>query len=108
MKNTFKKLLLCFMAVSAVVMSSAAVIGTGTQEAPPPDTVDVAAAPEAGYVLRDWQGYIAVFEASGEVPKQITDIPTDTLNSVDREKLRRGVNAESREALLKLMEDFSS
>ena len=38
----------------------------------------------------------------------MTDIPTETLNNVDREKLRTGIEAETREELLSLLEDLSS
>ena len=72
MKNTFKKLLLCFLAAA------------------------------------DWQGYIAVFEDGRQTPKTVTDIPTETLNNVDREKLKTGIEAGTREELLSLLEDLSS
>ena len=38
----------------------------------------------------------------------MTDIPTETLNNVDREKLRTGIEAGTREELLSLLEDLSS
>ena len=72
------------------------------------DRVDLAAAEKQGYCLRDWQGYIAVFEDGRQTPKTVTDIPTETLNNVDREKLKTGIEAETREELLSLLEDLSS
>ena len=97
MKNTFKKLLLCFLAAAAVIMGSAAVksVGNAENSGEPDKNVSLAAAAKQGYCLRDWQGYIA-------------DIPTETLNNVDREKLRTGIEAETREELLSLLEDLSS
>ena len=64
MKNTFKKLLLCFLAAAAVITGSAAVKGMGDAEnsGEPDKNVSLAAAAKQGYCLRDWQGYIAVFE----------------------------------------------
>ena len=99
MKNTFKKLTLCVLALTAVIMSSAAVksiSGTGENNAPG-QKVSLAAADKSFYCLRDWQGYVAV-----------TDIPTETLNKVDREKLKGGIKAATREELLSLLEDLSS
>lgn len=110
MKNTFKKLLLCFLAAAAVIMGSAAVKSGGNAEnsGEPDKNVSLAAAAKQGYCLRDWQGYIAVFEDGRQTPKTVTDIPTETLNNVDREKLRTGIEAETREELLSLLEDLSS
>lgn len=109
MKNTFKKLLLCFLAAAAVITGSAAVKGMGDAEKVEPDkNVSLAAAAKQGYCLRDWQGYIAVFEDGRQTPKTVTDIPTETLNNVDREKLRTGIEAGTREELLSLLEDLSS
>lgn len=110
MKNTFKKLTLCVLALTAVIMSSAAVksiSGTGENNAPE-HNVSLAAADKTSYCLRDWHGYIAVFEGDGETPATVTDIPTETLNKVDREKLKGGIEAATREELLSLLEDFSS
>lgn len=62
MKNTFKKLLLCFLAAAAVIMGSAAVksVGNAENSGEPDKNVSLAAAAKQGYCLRDWQGYIAV------------------------------------------------
>lgn len=110
MKNTFKKLLLCFLAAAAVIMGSAAVksVGNAENSGEPDKSLNIAAASKPGYCLRDWQGYIAVFEDDRRTPKTVTDIPTETLNNVDREKLRTGIEAGTREELLSLLEDLSS
>ena len=110
MKNTFKKLLLCFLAASAVITGSAAAMSTGHSDGSNtrPEKTDIAAASASDYCLRDWQGYIAVFEGAGDTPKTVTEIPTETLNNVDRAKLKTGIRAETREELLSLLEDLSS
>ena len=103
MKNTFKKLLLCFLAAAAVIMGSAAVksVGNAENSGEPDKNVSLAAAEKQGYCLRDWQD-------GRQTPKTVTDIPTETLNNVDREKLKTGIEAETREELLSLLEDLSS
>ena len=110
MKNTFKKLTLCVLALTAVITGSAAVksMGDAGENNAPGQNISLAAADKAAYCLRDWQGYVAVFEGDGQTPSTMTDIPTETLNKVDREKLRSGIEAETREELLSLLEDFSS
>ena len=109
MKNTFKKLLLCFLAAAAVTGSAAVKsVGNAENSGEPDKNVSLAAAAKQGYCLRDWQGYIAVFEDGRQTPKTVTDIPTETLNNVDREKLRTGIEAGTREELLSLLEDLSS
>ncbi len=107
MKNTFKKTALCICVLAALIMCGAAVSDRSGGSAPERSAATVSASC-AAYCLRDWQGYLAVFENGGQTPSAMTDIPTETLNLVDREKLRTGIEAESREELLSLLEDFSS
>lgn len=105
MKTTFKKLILGFLALSAIIMGAAAL------SAPAPASPAVAVPTEVqtgGYYLRDWQGYIAVFEGNAEAPASLTDIETGTLNDVDREKLQNGIPAQDKTELLSLLEDLSS
>ena len=87
MKNTFKKLLLCFLAAAAVITEQRGGQGYGRcrKQRRAGQNVSLAAAAKQGYCLRDWQGYIAVFEDGRQTPKTVTDIPTETLNNVDRE-----------------------
>ena len=106
MKNTFKKTALCVCVLAALIMCGAAVADRSGESAAPVQSVSTAGS--SGYCLRDWQGYVAVFEDGGETPSAMTDIPTETLNLVDREKLRSGIETATREELLSLLEDFSS
>lgn len=110
MKNTFKKLLLCFLVLSAGIMSAAAVKSGSAVREDSPASADAqyAAAQKQVYYLRDWQGYIAVFEGSSETPTTLTDIQTQTLNKVDREKLQNGIPAQSSTELASLLEDLGS
>lgn len=64
---------------------------------------------EAEYILMEHSGVIAVFmPAGGDEPVSLTDIPVDTLRSVDRELLREGIAVSDREELLTLLEDLGS
>ncbi len=106
MKNTFKKLLTGFLAICAVILCAAAL--TAPRSVPAADTASVDMPEDNGYLLRDWQGYIAVFEGRGDTPTSLTDIETATLNDFDREKLRSGIPARDRTELMSLLEDLGS
>ncbi len=101
-----KRPALCVLALTALITAAAAVRSAERVPAETVQSADTASA--GGYCLRDWQGYVAVFEGESETPSELTDIPTGTLNLVDREKLRSGIAAGTREQLLSLLEDFSS
>lgn len=110
MKNTFKKLLLCLLVLSAGIMGAAAVGGMSPERenGSEPANVQYASAKREIYYLRDWQGYIAVFEGSSETPVTLTDIQTQTLNNVDRLKLQSGIPARDETELASLLEDLGS
>lgn len=93
MKNTFKKLLLCFLAVVAVITGSAAVKRRGQcrKQRRAGQKRKPCGSSKAGLLSARLAGYIAVFEDGRQTPKTVTDIPTETLNNVDREKLRTGI-----------------
>ena len=65
-------------------------------------------APESGapYTVREYRGYVAVFEA-GDKP-QITDTAVASLPRSDRSKLERGIEIYSEEELKTLLEDLCS
>lgn len=108
MKNAFKRLLLGFLVLAAGIMGTAAVADRAANvDTQPPTERQYASASEC-YYLRDWQGYIAVFRGEAETPEELTDIKTDTLNTVDREKLSTGIRAEGRLELVSLLEDLGS
>ena len=61
----------------------------------------------AEYVLRDWKGYVTVFDPDAPaVPLQITGIRTAQLRRADQKLLEGGLTVGSREQLLLLLEDL--
>lgn len=109
MKNTFKKLLLCFLAAAAVITGSAAVKAWAMPKTAASRTKrKPCGSSKAGLLSARLAGLYRRFEDDRRTPKTVTDIPTETLNNVDREKLRTGIEAETREELLSLLEDLSS
>lgn len=64
---------------------------------------------EETYILKEYNGSICIFHgAFQDIPAIITDIQIDALTTKDRELLFQGIEVYGREALLKLLEDFSS
>ena len=61
---------------------------------------------ESMYTLMEHEGKVYVY--SGGKPFVLTDIDPVGLPKADREKLKQGIGADSRETLLGLIEDFGS
>lgn len=62
----------------------------------------------AAYILREQNGYVAVFSSNPDQLLEVTAIPVDTLGSTDRALLETGITATDRQALLRLLEDLNS
>lgn len=67
------------------------------------------AAEDEGYLLREYEGYVAVWYPAGATsPAMVTDIRTSDLPLADRAELREGVPAADRGAVMRLLEDFAA
>ena len=113
MNFKIKIAVLCVLCVTAVAMTVGAVKTIAAPDAvsTPPTAVSNASVDDknAEYYLRDCSGYVAVFKgADSKTPIKVTDIETETLNTVDRSLLQQGIPAENKNELLMLLEDFSS
>lgn len=60
------------------------------------------------YLLRAYEGKLAVFTEDLVTPDLIFDVYVRTLPEYDREQLERGIRAASYEELTKLVEDYIS
>ncbi len=99
----WKIIITAALAVIAV-WSATVCAGTFRREAAAPESYDGEA---AAYVLRDWKGYVSVFDArSPNDPLQITAIRTGQLRRADQKLLQGGLTVGSREQLLLLLEDL--
>lgn len=59
------------------------------------------------YVLKEYNGKIAVFETNSENPLEVFSIFIDTLPQIDRELLKDGIPAGNKAELLRLIEDYT-
>lgn len=107
MSNRIKAPFLGFLALCAVVLSVFAFAGTGRAE----DEMIGNNAPgsENNYVLRDYEGYVAVFvENDPACPMTVTDIEVGTLRELDRVLLQTGMKVKTHERLMMILEDIGS
>ena len=64
---------------------------------------------ENSYIVRSYDGCIGVFVASDEQePVSVISVAFESLREVDRDMLDSGVTVTSYEAVLRLLEDFTS
>lgn len=102
--NKQKKIILCVLVAGAAVSAGFAFSGMGYAD-------NETQAVEEGpcYVLRDYEGYVAVFvENDPSCPMTVTDIQTSTLRQVDRDTLQTGLKIRSKERLMMILEDLGS
>ena len=60
------------------------------------------------YVVKNFNGNIAVFEEGAAEPFKITDVPINTLPYNDQNNLEKGIIVSSKEELNSLLEDLCS
>ena len=63
---------------------------------------------EEFYILKEYNGKIAVYSSNSDKPIEITHASTAKLPKSDQEALKDGIKAESKKELNRLLEDFCS
>lgn len=105
---------LALLAVMAALALSAAwgALGTirRTEERIPTEIYALyqAKSGRARYLLREKDGYVAVYRSGENRPLRTTDIETRLLRRADRAMLEKGIPAEDLGELLSLLEDLGS
>lgn len=99
---------LCLMTAAALL--SAGVAAASCVKAETVQAAACFAAPEESrYVLRDFEGYVAVFvENDPGCPMTVTDIEVSTLRELDKRLLQTGMKISSHERLMMTLEDLNS
>ena len=95
MKSTIKITAVVLAVCAAAVLTVSAI----TQRAEP-DASEM-------YVLRDYNGRIAVFACDEDEPLEVFDIFTSSLPKSEAERVYKGITVEGGEALQRLIEDFT-
>lgn len=100
-------LLLTAMTISAVVILGSAGKSVEQQKSYAVEQASALAEKEPiGFILKAYQGKVALFRENSEKPYQILDIEVYLLPDVDRELLEQGILAETEEELKKFLEDW--
>ena len=60
------------------------------------------------YVIKEYNGIIAVFENGEGKPAEIYEVPVETLPAEDVKKLQEGIQVTTEEKLRQLLEDLTS
>lgn len=60
------------------------------------------------YIVRDFNGNIAVFDSTTNKPVKVTDVSTDSLPVMDRKMLKDGIEVKGQAELNVLLEDLCS
>ena len=107
MRNRIKGSVLGFLLLCAVFSSAFAIAGSSKAETPIINSENVGS--ENNYVLRDYEGYVAVFvENDPTCPMTVTDIQTSTLRELDQKLLQTGMKVRTHERLVMILEDLGS
>lgn len=59
------------------------------------------------YIVKDYNGKVAVFYEGEDKPMRLTEQQVEALPQTDRDMLKEGVTVEGKEALRRLLEDYT-
>ena len=106
------RLALVVVMISLAAASLWGAVGTiRTPKAPIPAEIYAryqAKSGRAQFLLKEEEGYVAVYRSGENRPERITDIETPLLRRSDRAMLEKGIPAEDLGELLSLLEDLGS
>lgn len=114
MQLKLKLSVLALLALGAVFSCAAAVNSfalarrAAPQVQPPVVAQKYTELDSAAYILKESDGYVAVFSGRPETVLEVTKIPVSSLRAGDRALLETGIAAADKQALLELLEDFGS
>lgn len=60
------------------------------------------------YILKDYNGHLAVFYSSEETPYEEFDILTNSFSDYDKNLLSQGISADTEDEIQQLIEDYTS
>ncbi|MDP4119883.1 MAG: BofC C-terminal domain-containing protein [Bacillota bacterium] len=60
------------------------------------------------YIVKDYNGKIAVFEEGQTEPFKVTNVPTNSLPKVDQNALKKGIKVKGQKELIKILQDYCS
>jgi len=109
LKSKFKMAIIGILCLFTVFFAAFVIIDFGRAEDNSEVVSTMAENSEICYVLRDYEGYVAVYvENNPTCPMTVTDIQVGTLRELDKTLLETGMKLYSRERLMMTLEDLGS
>ena len=109
MKAKFKMAIIGALCLVTVFFAAFVIVDFGQAEESGAVVSAMADNGEICYVLRDYEGYVAIFvENDPTCPMTVTDIQVSTLRELDKMLLETGMKLYSRERLMMTLEDIGS
>ena len=102
-----KKLLAATGLILITCVCAEAIYSAPVSADPPPEASSEETQ-SVGYLLRDYNGKIAVFKAGEDKPLKIASTHIASLPKQDAKKLKAGISADTRQELEKALEDYCS
>lgn len=108
MSRSIRHTVLGAVVVASVAISifSAAQVVSATRELSN-NLSSIEAQPD-GYVVRDCDGFVGVYYIGEDSPAVITEIPLENLREYDRELVISSFEVQSRDELMRILEDLGS
>lgn len=101
-------IILVFFLIAAIIMVFIGANGTADAENDLSSNTSQSDASSDIYIVKDYNGKIAVFYEGEEEPIKQIDRGTQSLPKADRDMLARGIKVEGEEKLRRLLEDYNS
>ena len=109
LKAKFKMAIIGVLCLITVFLAAFVIVDFGQAEERGEAVSAMAESSEICYVLRDYEGYVAIFvENDPTCPMTVTDIQVSTLRELDKMLLETGMKLYSRERLMMTLEDLGS
>ena len=104
-----KKMILgicCFVFLCLLITNI--VIGNIQTQQNTPNNENKVSSNSLTYIVRDFNGNIAVFDSYTDEPIKVTEVSTDSLPTADRKMLKSGIKVNGQAKLNVLLEDLCS
>lgn len=103
-----RKISFFFMAAATVISCITIIFSLSNQPETEKTGTVLVTTPPIVYLLKEYNGKLAVFEQGSDLPYKEFDININTLSDYDKELLEIGITADSREKIRQLIEDYTS
>ena len=89
-----------------VILLTLTLIGGAAARFAQQKTADPNGADGFAYVIKEYNGSVAVFRNGGDRPEEILDCPLDSLPQEEIQRLKNGIGVSSEDELQRLIEAF--